>query len=47
MAMKLILATTVLVFLMTGRAPGMRELRNPDAEAGHGRIVHAAKRTAA
>jgi hypothetical protein len=44
MATKLILAMTVLVFLTTGRAPGMRELRNPDAEAGHGRIVHAAKR---
>ena len=47
MATKLILAMTVLVFLTTGRAPGMRELRNPDAEAGHGRNVHAAKRMAA
>jgi len=44
MATKLILAMTVLVFLTTGRAPGMRELRNPDAEAGHGRLVHGAKR---
>lgn len=41
---KAILALTVLVFLTTGRAPGMRELRNPDAEAGHARIVHMVKR---
>ena len=47
MATKLILAITVLVFLTTGRAPGMRELRNPDAEGGHGRIVHATKRMTA
>jgi phage-related protein len=47
MASKLILAVTLLVFLTTGRAPGMRELRNPDAEAGHGRIVYVTKRTLA
>ncbi len=47
MATKLILAVTLVVFLTTGRAPGMRELRNPDAEASHGRIVHAAKRMSA
>ena len=47
MACKVILALTVLVFLTTGRAPGMRELRNPDAEAGQGRIVHTVKRQAA
>ena len=47
MATKMILAMTVLVFLTTGRAPGMRELRNLDAEAGHGRIVYTAKRMGA
>ncbi|WP_227439443.1 hypothetical protein [Methylobacterium sp. W2] len=44
MAAKWVLALTVLVFLTTGRAPGMRELRNPDAESGHPRIVHMVKR---
>ena len=44
MASKWILALTVLVFLTTGRAPGMRELRNPDAEhLGSGRTAHALK----
>ncbi|WP_191970072.1 hypothetical protein [Methylobacterium planeticum] len=36
MASKVILVLTVLAFLTTGRAPGMRELRNPDAEHGGG-----------
>ena len=44
MAAKVILVLTVLAFLTTGRAPGMRELRNPDAEHGGGRIAHAIKR---
>jgi hypothetical protein len=45
MASRWILALTVLVFLTTGRAPGMRELRNPDAEyLGAGRTAHALKR---
>ncbi|CAA2106836.1 hypothetical protein [Methylobacterium sp. Leaf93] len=44
MSAKWVLALTVLVFLTTGRAPGMRELRNPDAESGHSRIVHMVKR---
>ncbi|WP_200945963.1 hypothetical protein [Methylobacterium sp. Leaf466] len=44
MGSKVILAMTVLAFLMTGKAPGIRELRNPDAEAGHGRLVLTTKR---
>jgi hypothetical protein len=45
MASKWILAVTVLVFLTTGRVPGMRELRNPDAEhLGGGRTAQALKR---
>jgi hypothetical protein len=44
MASKVILMLTVLVFLTTGRAPGMRELRNPDAEHGGGRVSLAIKR---
>ncbi|MCJ2035916.1 hypothetical protein [Methylobacterium sp. J-068] len=41
---RVVLALTLIVFLTTGRAPGMRELRNPDAEAGWGRVAHALKR---
>ncbi|MCK2055999.1 MULTISPECIES: hypothetical protein [unclassified Methylobacterium] len=44
MSSKIILALTLIVFLTTGRAPGMRELRNPDAESGAARLVHALKR---
>ena len=44
MTSKVMLVLTLIVFLTTGRAPGMRELRNPDAEAGWGRVVHALKR---
>jgi hypothetical protein len=45
MASKVILVLTVLAFLTTGRAPGMRELRNPDAEHGSSsRTSHAIKR---
>ncbi|WP_019903664.1 hypothetical protein [Methylobacterium sp. 77] len=44
---KTVLALTVLIFLTTGRAPGMRELRNPDSESGHARIVHMVKRMSA
>ncbi|WP_336486198.1 hypothetical protein [Methylobacterium nigriterrae] len=45
MASKIILALTVLVFLTTGRAPGMRELRNPDAEHSGARTSVSLKRT--
>ncbi|MDB5645829.1 hypothetical protein [Methylobacterium sp.] len=38
------LVLTLLAFLTTGRAPGMRELRNPDAETAGGRVTHALKR---
>ncbi len=36
MASKVLLALVVLVFLVDGHLPGMRELRNPDAEGGKG-----------
>ncbi|MDR7039352.1 MULTISPECIES: hypothetical protein [Methylobacterium] len=45
MASKVLLVLTVVAFLVSGRAPGMRELRNPDAEPG-GRVALAAKREA-
>ncbi|MCJ2043660.1 hypothetical protein MKK58_03795 [Methylobacterium sp. J-078] len=44
MTSKVMLVLTLIVYLTTGRAPGMRELRNPDAEAGMGRVAHALKR---
>ncbi|GJE62460.1 hypothetical protein [Methylobacterium trifolii] len=44
MRSKVLLAVTVVVYLTTGRAPGMRELRNPDAEQAGGRVVVALKR---
>ncbi|WP_375457298.1 hypothetical protein [uncultured Methylobacterium sp.] len=44
MRTKVVLALTVIVYLTTGRAPGFRELRNPDAEAGSGRMIVAVKR---
>lgn len=36
MASKVLLALVVLVFVLDGHLPGMRELRNPDAEGGKG-----------
>ncbi|WP_264050392.1 hypothetical protein [Methylobacterium flocculans] len=44
MTSKVMLVLTLIVFLTTGRAPGMRELRNPDAEVAWGRLTHALKR---
>ncbi|MBY0259493.1 hypothetical protein [Methylobacterium sp.] len=44
MTAKVMLVLTLIVYLTTGRAPGMRELRNPDAETGWGRATHALKR---
>ncbi|WP_200945548.1 hypothetical protein [Methylobacterium sp. Leaf456] len=34
MASKVLLVLTVLVLLIDGHAPRMREIRNPDAEGG-------------
>lgn len=45
MQTKILLGLTVVVYLMTGRAPGIREPRNPDAENGGGRVVLALKRS--
>lgn len=45
MGSRVLLALTVLVFLIDGRAPGIRELRNPDAEAGFGRSTASFKRS--
>ena len=42
---KIVLALTLLAYLASGRAPGMRELRNPDAESGLVRVAAAAKRS--
>jgi hypothetical protein len=39
-----LLGLTLVAFLMTGRAPGIRELRNPDAEQTGTRLVVATKR---
>jgi hypothetical protein len=44
MRTKVVLALTLLVYMMTGKAPGFRELRNPDAEHHGGRAVLALKR---
>lgn len=44
MRTKVVLALTVLAFLMTGKAPGIRELRNSDAEHVGVRAVIALKR---
>lgn len=44
MRTKILLALTVVVYLATGRAPGIRELRNPDAEHAGGRVAIAMKR---
>ena len=35
---------TLVAYVTTGRAPGIREPRNPDAEHGGGRVVIATKR---
>ncbi|GJE72803.1 hypothetical protein [Methylorubrum podarium] len=36
MASKALLALVMLVFVLDGHLPGMRELRNPDTEGGKG-----------
>ena len=41
---KILLALTLVVYVTTGRAPGIREPRNPDTEQGGGRVVIAMKR---
>lgn len=45
MRTKILLGLTVLVYLTTGRAPGIREPRNPDTEHAGGRAVVAMKRS--
>lgn len=45
MRTKILLGLTILVYLTTGRAPGIREPRNADAENGGGRMVIAMKRS--
>lgn len=44
MRTKILLALTLVVYLTTGRAPGIREPRNPDTEHADGRVVIAMKR---
>lgn len=44
MRTKVVLALTVVVYLTTGRAPGLRELRNPDAEHAGARTAQVLKR---
>jgi hypothetical protein len=44
MRTKILLVLTLVVYVTTGRAPGIREPRNPDAEHGGGRVVIATKR---
>jgi hypothetical protein len=46
MGAKVLLAMTVVVYLTTGSAPRMREVRNPDAEVSGGRMTTSLKRTA-
>ena len=45
MRIKVLFAFTILAFLMTGRAPGIPELRNPDAPHGILRTQAPLKRT--
>ena len=44
MRTKVVLALTLFVLLTTGKTPGFRELRNPDAEHHGGRSAVALKR---
>jgi hypothetical protein len=44
MGAKVLLALTVVVYLTTGSAPRMREVRNPDAEVSGGRVAASLKR---
>ncbi len=44
MRSRVLLVLTVLVYLIDGHAPRMRELRNADAEAGFARTGTQAKR---
>ncbi|MCJ2054509.1 hypothetical protein [Methylobacterium sp. J-070] len=44
MRTKILLVLTLVVYLTTGRAPGIREPRNPDAEHTGGRVALVMKR---
>lgn len=44
MRIKVLFVFTILAFLETGRAPGLPELRNPEAAHGGGRIAATLKR---
>ena len=44
MGSKVLLALTVVIYFATGQVPRMREMRNPDAEFGGGRLVATLKR---
>ncbi|MCJ2017501.1 MULTISPECIES: hypothetical protein [unclassified Methylobacterium] len=44
MRTKILLVLTLLVYVTTGRAPGIREPRNPDAEHAGGRVALVMKR---
>ncbi|MGH1574094.1 hypothetical protein ACRAWG_29985 [Methylobacterium sp. P31] len=44
MRTKILLVLTLIVYVTTGRAPGIREPRNPDAQHAGGRVVIAMKR---
>lgn len=47
MGAKVLLALTVVIYLTTGSAPRMREVRNPDAEVTGSRIAMTQKRQSA
>ncbi|GJE38700.1 MULTISPECIES: hypothetical protein [Methylobacterium] len=44
MRIKITLGLMLVVYLIDGRAPGFRELRNPDAEHAGARSIVATKR---
>ncbi|MDP4025803.1 hypothetical protein Q8W71_24540 [Methylobacterium sp. NEAU 140] len=44
MRAKITLGLVLVVYLTTGRAPGFRELRNPDAEHAGARVALVQKR---
>lgn len=46
MGSKVLLALTVVVYVTTGHAPRMREMRMPDAETANGRVAMIQKRQA-
>lgn len=47
MGSKVLLALTVMVYLITGHTPRMREVRNPDAEQASSRVAATQKRQSA